>query len=325
MSNMIYVPGEVLTVVVENQPYTVQSSHPNFGACVVAAKEGRFEDIPTLVNIARSVAVFSEGKIEVDEQNGLVLYNGDELHNYACSRLIDMMYEGFNVEPMVNFLQNLLQNPSKRAIDELYKFLEVGKMPITPDGCFLAYKRVNDNYTSVHDGKTKNDIGLVVEMPRNAVDDNSNRTCSYGLHFCSHAYLSHFSGARVVILKINPRDVVSIPADYNDTKGRACRYEVVGELTPEEVQKALDGGVWTTSVVADYEDRDSDIDGDEIGDEVEQLTPRSEYDQGYIDGYRDGRGKNDRQVLEDDVVGEYDRGYTDGYKDGRGHKPKAVK
>ena len=33
-----------------------------------------------------------------------------------------------------------------------------------------------------------------------------------------------------MILKINPRDVVSIPADYGDTKGRCCRYQVIGEL-----------------------------------------------------------------------------------------------
>jgi hypothetical protein len=33
-----------------------------------------------------------------------------------------------------------------------------------------------------------------------------------------------------VILKINPRDVVSIPSDYNNSKGRACRYEIAGEL-----------------------------------------------------------------------------------------------
>jgi hypothetical protein len=48
--------------------------------------------------------------------------------------------------------------------------------------------------------------------------------------------LSHFGGERTVIVKINPRDVVSIPTDYNEAKGRACRYEVIGELgvEPEE-------------------------------------------------------------------------------------------
>jgi hypothetical protein len=74
--------------------------------------------------------------------------------------------------------------------------------------------------------------GNVVEMERNTVDDNMNNTCSTGLHFCSKEYLAHFGGhdSRTVILKINPRDVVSIPADYNATKGRTCRYEVIGEL-----------------------------------------------------------------------------------------------
>jgi hypothetical protein len=37
-----------------------------------------------------------------------------------------------------------------------------------------------------------------------------------------------------MILKINPADVVSIPSDYNNTKGRTCRYEVVGEHIVED-------------------------------------------------------------------------------------------
>ena len=37
-----------------------------------------------------------------------------------------------------------------------------------------------------------------------------------------------------MIVKINPRDVVSIPTDYNNSKGRACRYEVIGELGVKE-------------------------------------------------------------------------------------------
>jgi hypothetical protein len=81
-----------------------------------------------------------------------------------------------------------------------------------------------------------NSVGQVVEMERNTVDDDKDRTCSSGLHFCSQSYLAHFGGERTVIVKINPRDVVSIPSDYNDAKGRACRYEVIGELgvNPEE-------------------------------------------------------------------------------------------
>jgi hypothetical protein len=84
--------------------------------------------------------------------------------------------------------------------------------------------------------------GCVVEMERNAVDDNKDQTCSTGLHFCGMSYLSHFGGERTVIVKINPRDVVSIPSDYNDAKGRACRYEVIGELNVDP-DKAFDRSV----------------------------------------------------------------------------------
>ena len=44
-----------------------------------------------------------------------------------------------------------------------------------------------------------------------------------------------------MIVKINPKDVVAIPADYNNTKGRTCRYEVVGEYT-DDWRSKLDRG-----------------------------------------------------------------------------------
>jgi hypothetical protein len=68
-------------------------------------------------------------------------------------------------------------------------------------------------------------------VPRNCVDEDPDRTCSHGLHVCSFDYLPHFSHANghVVVCKVNPADVVAIPRDYNNTKMRVCRYEVVGE------------------------------------------------------------------------------------------------
>jgi hypothetical protein len=99
-----------------------------------------------------------------------------------------------------------------------------------------------------------NSVGRVVEMERNTVDDRAENTCSTGLHFCSQHYLSHFGGARTMILKINPRDVVSIPSDYNDSKGRACRYEVVGELGVDAAD------AFTAPVQVDANDEDTDMD-----------------------------------------------------------------
>jgi hypothetical protein len=142
------------------------------------------------------------------------------------------MREGLPHEPLLNFFKNLMDNPSKRAVDELYDFLEAGELPITEDGHFLAFKNVRSNYFDIHSGKFDNSVGKVCEMPRNGVDEDKERTCSYGLHFCSIKYLPHFSdgeNGKTMIVKINPRDVVAIPADYENTKGRTCRYEVIAE------------------------------------------------------------------------------------------------
>jgi hypothetical protein len=155
-----------------------------------------------------------------------------------------MLEEGFSIEPMVLFMHNLLKNPSKRSVDELYGFLEKNNLPITPDGYFLAYKKVRNDFLDIHSGTMDNSPGTVVEMERYKVDDNKDQTCSTGLHFCGMSYLSHFGsgGDRTVIVKIDPADVVSIPSDYNGAKGRACRYEVIGELGVEP-GKAFDRSV----------------------------------------------------------------------------------
>jgi hypothetical protein len=100
----------------------------------------------------------------------------------------------------------------------------------------------------VHSGTIDNSVGQVVEMDRNLVDDDPNSHCSTGLHFCSESYLGHFgnSGDPVMILKINPADVVSIPTDYNGAKGRCMRYEVVAQVSGDP------GQAFTRAVSGDY-------------------------------------------------------------------------
>lgn len=163
-----------------------------------------------------------------------VSFNGDPIAGVLVDRILAMLEEGFDIMPMVRFLENLYQNPADFARDELYLWLETSNLPITEDGFFLAYKNVRADYKSIHDGRTKNDIGTIVSMPRHAVDDDRNRTCSAGLHFCSASYLPNFSRSydgHTVLLKINPADVVSIPSDYDNAKGRAWKYEVLSEVT----------------------------------------------------------------------------------------------
>jgi hypothetical protein len=201
-------------------------------------------------------------------------------------------------------MENLMQNPSYRSVNELYGFLEANNLSITPDGHFLAYKKVRENYTDVHSGKFDNSVGKVCEMERNLVDDNKDNTCSFGLHFCSEGYLKHFGGDRIMIVKINPRDVVSIPTDYNNSKGRTCRYEVVGEVGLD----ASDATEFTKPVQAN-------------ANSVKAPEPKvgtGDYARGYEDGYIGRDYSNNDPVWSQN----YEDGYNDGQMDKEWNRPQ---
>ena len=234
MSLPYLIQGSNIVVVVNNQPHTISKTHITYQKVLDAIKAGDWATVQDVIEPKKVVVNYGQGNVEV--QGDKLFWRGVEMHNALTSRMITMLQDGFPVEPLVLFMENLMTNPSKRAVDELYGFLEDNNLPITPDGHFLAYKKVRENYMDVHSGTFNNSVGMICEMERNQVDDDKDRTCSTGLHFCSQEYLSHFGGQHTMILKINPRDVVSIPSDYNNSKGRCSRYEVIGELgvNPED-------------------------------------------------------------------------------------------
>ena len=220
--------GNNIVVVINNKSHTVSKTHITYEKLKEAIKAGDWAAVGDLIEPKKVVIDYGAGDISI--QGDTLFWKGNEMHNALTNRMVSMLQEGFPVEPFVLFMENLMQNPSYRSVQELYGFLENNNLPITPDGHFLAYKNVDKDYKDIHSGTFDNSVGQICEMERNMVDDNQNRTCSSGLHFCSESYLPHFPGAHTMILKINPRDVVSIPTDYDNSKGRTCRYEVIGEL-----------------------------------------------------------------------------------------------
>lgn len=213
----------------DNRIISVNRDHRDADTIIKYLMQGSYPTAIRLADIATSIKRFAKGAIKIED--GQLFHNGDVVHNALASRIVNMWREGQDFEPMVKFLENLHSNPSKRAVDELYGFLEANNLPITKEGEFLAYKNVNHNYRDRYTNTFDNRIGKVCKMERNKVDDNKDRTCSSGLHFCSMEYLKGFWGTsgHTMIVAINPRDVVSIPVDYNNSKGRCCRYKVVAE------------------------------------------------------------------------------------------------
>jgi len=328
------IQGANITVVIGSTPFTISKSHITYAQVLEAIKAGDWDKVKEIVDPVKVVLKFGQGNVTIDGEQ--LLWKGRELNTGLATRMIAMLQEGFDIKPMASFMENLMSNPSKRAVDELYGFLEKNNLPITPDGHFLAYKRVRDNYFDVHSGTMDNSVGKIVEMERNEVDDNKDRTCSAGLHFCSHSYLGHFSGDRVVIVKINPRDVVSIPSDYNDSKGRACRYEVIGEVgnNPDdgtEFTKPVQSNAnsvtvedtweWDADGTEDDFVNDSWTDADNCEDDLIELNVTMEPKKGsgmFFRGYHDGYNgpKFDPQAQTATGAKFYTEGYEKGEHDG---------
>jgi hypothetical protein len=273
MSNAYIKSGDVITVHVNGKMLTITEAHVNYESIKTELQQGfiRWNSIEKLADVAGTVEEWAQGSFKV--VGGVLHMDGKEVHSALGDRIIQGIREGSDVTPFTNFALNLKRNPSKTAVDELFLFLEDNNLPITREGKFQAYKNVNDNYKDRHSGTFNNGIGEVCEISRNEVDDQRDNTCSYGLHFCSLPYLRSMWGfdGHTMIVEIDPADVVSIPSDYDNTKGRTCKYTVVGEL------KSGHENDYTEKAVADYDDEYVDWDS--------KLAEA--YDSGYEDGVND--------------------------------------
>jgi hypothetical protein len=332
-----------VTLYLKGECLTVAPDHPNYNKIIDAIKAGDFSQIESLVNVAKAVTNYTAGRISID--NGQIFYSGFAVHSTLTDRIIKMMAEGFKFDHMIKFLENLMQNPSKRAVEETYGFLENYGLPITEDGCFLAYKAVRNNYTDIYSGKFNNSVGSVVSMPRNMVDDNYGMDCSNGLHVGALDYVvgyGHFKkgdavpdgGNRLLLVKVNPKDVVSVPKYEGHTKMRVCEYTVVSEIN--DVVKELDKVVYTSkagnlepdydpaSDGSDYYDNgwdsdetDGDCDESECDDSTCQCHQEEhEYRAGYKLGVSDSKANAEYQTsVEIDATDEFKTGYKDGWYD----------
>lgn len=224
-----------ITVNYEGQTHIVPRTDPLADTLIDAVKTNKLDEIPNLVSAAKRVENFGKGVFEV--RDGSIFVDGVEVSTVLGTKILRFADEGLPVEPLIKFAKNLQKNPSFRAVNELYQFLEKNDHPITENGSFIAYKRVQHNFLDIHSGTFDNSPGKVVEMSRNQVDEDSARTCSAGLHVANwdyaHNHFSHAPNDVMLEVEVNPADVVAIPTDYNQSKMRVCRYKVLGVVDHE--------------------------------------------------------------------------------------------
>lgn len=237
-----------VTVNYDGETHIVKRTDGLSDKLIKALKENKFDEIPSLVSAAKRIETFSKGAFTV--KNGRVQVSGIDAPEVLSNKIVRFSNEGLPFQPLLKFAEKLSLNPSFRAVNELFSFLEKNDHPITETGNFIAYKRVKEDFTDIYSGTFDNSVGKTVEILRNQVDEDSSRTCSNGLHVANwdYAHTQYGSNNResdiMLEVEVNPADVVAIPSDYNNSKMRVCRYTVLGIVTipyePSESLRVLD-------------------------------------------------------------------------------------
>jgi hypothetical protein len=267
-----------VNLVIGGDSFTVQRNSVNGQKLIQAIREGKSErELKELADPTTYITAIGGGRLAV--KGDVVTFNGEDMPKALVTRLLDLLANNLPVSHLVNFYEKVSRNPSRRAIQELYTFLEHKHIPLTPEGNFLAYKAVRGDYLDKHSGTYLNRPGCVLAMPRNKVCDDADIGCSYGFHCGSLEYASQFASDygtegedRLVIVSVSPEDVVSIPRDCECQKLRTCKYTVL-----QEYAGALpEGGVKDES--NPYADTACDCDDEDECEDDSVVMTQEEFD-----------------------------------------------
>ena len=210
--------------------------------------------IRSLLSLKDSISTMSKGRLSMDD-DGKINIKDKKIPEDLRSYVDNLEKNNYNTEPLENFIKKVMQIPDSytdasgvsrdnpwadQTRQSLFRFLRKHGYTICNDGDFLAEKVVKDDYGSHHVGKTGRvfyNLNTYVEMPRYLCNHNPAETCSSGLHVCADTYQwGTYNGSinhgtdKVLLMKINPKDVVSIPNDYDESKMRVCKMFVSKEV-----------------------------------------------------------------------------------------------
>ena len=263
--NLIDVSGQGnITVVVDGEMYVASSDHPNWAGIVQGAQD--FDpDVIDLFDTSKAVAQKFESLSErVSVSSGRIFFDGEEINNALTEQVLSFLAEGVDdYKPLIRFWEKVATNPQQDSREQLFRFIQQNGITIHEDGDLVLYKGVRNDglqWTSISQGPAvvngeavsghvPQPIGGVVEMARAKVAFDPSVPCSTGLHAGAWSYANSFGGGNVLTVKINPRDVVSVPKDSNDQKVRVCRYTVI-DVVKAEITTVVHGS-W-------YDDEDDD-------------------------------------------------------------------
>lgn len=260
----------------------IPASHPFFQDVLVYLtttpnEEHNEDDVVRLLDptlyIGEQIAAISD-RVTYDRNN--IYLDGLPVHSTIGQHIVDRINaREESWDRLVRFLVKVSENPSKRSQEAVYEWIQRHGIQITEDGDFVGYKGVRPDGRSLTAGPNNfidgalfgeagkdynvpHEVGTVISKRRGDVDDNADLACSTGLHVGTYSYGSTFGGPqnRLLTVKVNPANVVSVPSDDSTYKIRVCEYEVIAL---NEARAEFSGYTYDVEVDEDdFADYDSD-------------------------------------------------------------------
>lgn len=250
--------------------------------------ENEFEYMKVLFDKTSLIEKSFKGTF-ISIKDGFLYYKDEKLPEdcLLVRHVVKSLMLGIKSNSYLNFLNRVMANENKAVRKELFLFLEHGNFPIHEDGRFSAYKKIAPDRKDFYTGKIEHIEGeMLPRLSVKEVDFTRDNTCSKGYHFCAFDYLNSYRSRDEYILIeviIAPEDVLTIPSDYNNKKGRAFTYEVGPELDKKlRSIEHKDDRMFEDSMTDEDCDEDDDDDyysndGDD-DDDVEEYDDDEEYE-----------------------------------------------
>jgi len=226
------ITNTTIDIFIDDQIKTVNIDHPNYNKILKELKRENYNVVRELLDVKVDIGKILNKDFEINDKT--IKYQGSELNGALVERIIELArsdQDHKSIYPFLKFLKKVEKNPDPEAIEDLYLFLKSNKISITKAGNIILYKKITSDWKDCHTRTIDNSIGREVVLDRNKCDNDRNKTCSSGLHVAGYNYMNSFSGDRIILCEVNPKDVVSVPVDYNYSKMRVCRYKVIKEVT----------------------------------------------------------------------------------------------
>lgn len=128
---------------------------------------------------------YADSNLSISKE-GVVTINGDVLPASLSKVIVSLYKEEAPIDCFINFWHKLNQNPSNKAVNRLYDFIEKHNITILPDGNLLLYRVVRrteqpEVFVDIYTGTMRQAIGDKISVSRNSVDDRDEISCSHGL------------------------------------------------------------------------------------------------------------------------------------------------